>query len=399
MPATPLFQFIREDYIQMNKMSRYYVYAFLNGLQFTYTTWLAYVIGHGGNPGWAEAAFHMAIFLGEVPTGVIADLLGRRRSMLIGLAIGVLQPLLYFTIHDTFTACIVLAVSGLGGTFLSGADQALLYETAERIGGSDMARKVLARCSAIQMTALAISPAIGGLLYEWRDWAPPAARAAVAIVAVVIVLGMKEVRDHAPEAHTSIWGQTRTAFRIVGQHRPLIIMLLFAWLYNTVSAMSSQFGQAYFPYIGVSMAVTGLIFSAGTAAGSGGGWLAERLSATSARRFVRFSPLVVALGIAAMGLGHVGLGIGGFILAGTVDGMLWPIFQARFNEAIPSAQRATILSLQAAGYSMVMSAAFPAAAYLQPVTSIYTVTGAVAVILAGVWMCQRTGNDAPALTV
>jgi MFS family permease len=383
----------------MNKMTRYYVYAFLNGLQFTYTTWLAYVIGHGGNPGWAEAAFHMAIFLGEVPTGVIADLLGRRRSMLIGLTIGALQPLLYFTVHDTLTACIVMAISGLGGTFLSGADQALLYETAERIGGSDLARKVLARCSAIQMAALAISPAIGGLLYQWRDWAPPVARAGVAIIAVLIVIGMKEVRDQAPEAHTSIWGQTRTAFQIVRQHRPVLIMLLFAWLYNTVSAMSSQFGQAYFPYIGLSMAMTGLIFSAATVAGSGGGWLAERISNPTAQRFVRFAPLIVALGIAAMGLGHVGLGIGGFILAGTVDGMLWPIFQARFNEAIPSAQRATILSLQAAGFSMVMSAAFPAAAYLHPVTSIYTVTGVVAIVLAGIWMYHRRSNESAAATV
>jgi MFS family permease len=179
----------------------------------------------------------------------------------------------------------------------------------------------------------------------------------------------------------------------------VLIMLLFAWLYNTVSAMASQFGQAYFPYIGLSMAVTGLIFSAATVAGSGGGWLAERISNPTAQRFVRFAPLIVALGIAAMGLGHVGLGIGGFILAGTVDGMLWPIFQARFNEAIPSAQRATILSLQAAGFSMVMSAAFPAAAYLHPVTSIYTVTGVVAIVLAGIWMYHRRSNESAAATV
>lgn len=80
---------------------RYDLYALINGLQFGWTTWLAFVVARGGNPGWAKSAFHLAILLGAVPTGILADLMGRRRSMLTGLFVGALSGFGYLLISDT----------------------------------------------------------------------------------------------------------------------------------------------------------------------------------------------------------------------------------------------------------------------------------------------------------
>ncbi len=134
-------------------LHRYYVYTVLSSLAFTWTTWFVFVDSRGGNPGWAESAFHLAILLGEVPTGVVADLLGRRRSMLIGLVLGAASFFGYGLIRDTLTACLMLGITGLSLTFISGADAALLYETAAALGGEDFARRATARASALQMMA------------------------------------------------------------------------------------------------------------------------------------------------------------------------------------------------------------------------------------------------------
>ncbi len=111
-------------------LQRYYVYTVLSSLTFTWTTWFVFVASRGGNPGWAESAFHLAILLGEVPTGVVADLLGRRRSMLIGLVLSAASLFGYAWISDTLTACLLLGLTGLSLTFISGADTAMLDETA-----------------------------------------------------------------------------------------------------------------------------------------------------------------------------------------------------------------------------------------------------------------------------
>jgi hypothetical protein len=66
--------------------------------------------------------------------------------------------------------------------------------------------------------------------------------------------------------------------------------------------------------------------------------------------------------------------------------MVYPTYQFKLNQAIPSAQRATVLSLVNMGTSILMSFVFPAAAYLRPVSAVYTVTGAVAAVFALAWM-------------
>lgn len=381
-------------------LNRYYLYVFLNSFQFTFTTWLAFVLSRGGNPGWAEAAFHLGILVSEVPTGVVADLMGRRTSMLVGLFLGAAISLSHLLIQGTWSALLVLFLSGSAMTFMSGADSALLYETAEAVGGEELARKAMARANALQLTAMAISPAIAGLLYQWHDWAPFVGRAIVALCVVPIVWGMTEKRaEHTAESRPTMWGQTRTAVQIVMARPTVITLMLFGWVYNTATAMGYQYGQAYFPYTGLAMGAVGFIFAAGNAISTGGSALAERLAGSAAGRVLRFGP--VLMGLAYVGMGLFGgslpallaalpaLGIASFLLMSAVDGVLYPLYQAKFNAEIPNAQRATILSLQSAGFSMLMTMAFPAASYLQPIPMIYLVTGAVTMLLGAIWMLRR----------
>jgi hypothetical protein len=144
------------------------------------------------------------------------------------------------------------------------------------------------------------------------------------------------------------------------------------------------------------MGAVGLIFAASQLASTGGSALSERLSGPTASRMLRFAPFGIGLAVLTMGLtARAGLPATGlvaalcFVLTQSTDGVIYPIWQARFNEAIPSAQRATILSISSAGFSLFMAGAFPAASYLPTIPLIYVVTGAVALVLALIWMVLR----------
>jgi hypothetical protein len=305
--------------------------------------------------------------------------------MITGLVLSAIVSLGYLFVTGTWTACLILALSGLSGTFLSGADTALLYETAVEAGGPELGRKALARASFLRLAALSVAPAVAGVLYEWHPWAPFLLNALVRALGALVVLGMTERFQPQPTERPNMWGQFRAGVAAVMENPQALVLILFGWSFFTASALVGQFGQAYFPAAGLTMAATGLVFSAANLSSTAGSSLAERLPEQGARRFLRFAPLALALAYLGMGLSHGWYGAACFLLAEVIFGILEPVYQDRLNAAIPSAQRATILSLESAGFSLLMSVAFPLAATLQPIFLVYLWVAGVGLILSALW--------------
>jgi hypothetical protein len=101
------------------------------------------------------------------------------------------------------------------------------------------------------------------------------------------------------------------------------------------------------------------------------------------------APIVQALLFLTMGWTGGLLGAGAFVLGEALDGFISPVLDAEVNRAIPDAQRATILSLQSAGYSLLMTFTFPLASQLPTIPMIYQVTGLVAVAISLLWLLRR----------
>src|SRR5258707_6322164 len=80
----------------------------------------------------ANAFFTAGQVLFEVPTGVVADVLGRRTSYLLGSATLFVSTLLYFLLwrlHSPFAAWALASILlGLGFTFFSGATEAWVVD-------------------------------------------------------------------------------------------------------------------------------------------------------------------------------------------------------------------------------------------------------------------------------
>lgn len=389
-------------------LSLYYVYTALVSLTFSWTTWFAFVAARGGNPGWAESAFHIAILLGEVPTGVVADLLGRRRSMLIGLVLSALSLFCYPLITSTLSACLVLGLSGLSLTFLSGADTALLYEAASAVGGEDLARRSLARTSALQMIALAAAPVAAGWLYQRHPLAPFFAQGILSLLAAAAVWQMAEPRPEPasdrPEQATALqpgdgkqspWRHARAALGLVRRHPALLGMIAFSWAYGAAGSMANQFGQVYLPALGLTMLGAGMVFSLGRLLGAAGGWIAGRLTGSGVTRWLRWGPLAQAAFLLAMGTARPLPGVAGISLNEGIDGLVYPLLTARINQAIPSEQRATVLSFQSLGVSLLIAVAFPAAAALPAVEWVYLATGGALAAAAVTWALRRQPDAGP----
>ena len=97
----------------------------------------------------ANAAFSAGMVLFEVPTGVVADTLGRRVSFLLSVAVLAATTLLYVALAEIGAGVVAFAAvsvgMGLGFTFYSGAMEAWLVDALAATGFTGALDGVFAR--------------------------------------------------------------------------------------------------------------------------------------------------------------------------------------------------------------------------------------------------------------
>ena len=147
----------------------------------------------------ANAFFTAGLVLFEVPTGVLADLRGRRLSYLIGtltLALSTLLYLLMWRISAPFWAWALASVLlGLGFTFFSGAVQAWLVDALRAQGYDGALDPVFARGEIVEGGAMLGGSVLGGYLAQMTNLGVPYVlrAAALALSFVTALLLMHDI--------------------------------------------------------------------------------------------------------------------------------------------------------------------------------------------------------------
>jgi hypothetical protein len=162
-------------------------------------------------------------------------------------------------------------------------------------------------------------------------------------------------------------------------------LLLFSGPFWAVSTIAFQYFQAASADRGLSNGAVGLILGAGTVLGAAGAASAARLA-----RVGSFGQQVVLLatltGVALAGIaaGPLALALAAYGVANLANGVVEPVLLGWFNQNLPAAQRATLLSVEAWLVSMTIIVAFPAAGWLASGNgwgALYVVCGGVKLAL------------------
>src|SRR5918995_6986888 len=114
----------------------------------------------------ANAAFSAGMVLFEVPTGVVADTLGRRVSFLLSVAVLAATTLLYVGLAQVEAGVVPFALvsvfMGLGFTFYSGAMEAWLVDALAATGHRGLLDPVFPRGQHVTGCAMLVGTIGGG---------------------------------------------------------------------------------------------------------------------------------------------------------------------------------------------------------------------------------------------
>jgi len=307
----------------------------------------------------ANAFFTLGMMLFEVPTGVVADTVGRRASYLVGAATLLGSTLLYlwmWQISGPFWAWALASVLlGLGFTFFSGATEAWLVDGLTSTGYTGTLDAAFARGQIASGIAMLTGTLAGGAIAQATSLAVPyVLRAAVLGITFVTAMLLMHDVGFTPRNRTSVRSEVMLTLRASLDHGirnpPVRWLMLAAPFAGGVGIYGFYAMQPYILEIygsSDSYTIAGL-----TAAIVAGTQIIGGLVVPWLRRVFRLrtSFLLVGSLTSAVSLLLIGvlssfalilalLSVWAFIFAATI-----PIRQAFINGLIPSEQRATVLS-------------------------------------------------------
>ncbi len=309
-----------------------------------------------------NAAYTVAQVVFEVPTGVVADTVGRRASYLLAVGIILISTLLYMGFglagYGVLPFVAASALLGFGYTFYTGAVDAWMVDALHAVGYEGRLEPVFARYGITFGVFMLIGATLGGFLGQLDLWVPYAVRAVVLVPAFLI--GLLLMRDLGfkgrPLTLGSFGGETRRiagAGITYGLSDRVVRFIMVATLVQGVFFMYGFYSwQKYFLDLlaqdlvwvtGVIAALVGLTQILGNA-------LVGRIMARVSDRGLI---LMVCTGITTVAIVGAALvqqfwvAVPLYLVSAVAFGISLPVKQGWLNARIPSEQRATIISLDA----------------------------------------------------
>jgi MFS family permease len=307
----------------------------------------------------ANAFFTAGMVLFEVPTGIVADTVGRRASYLLGtltLSGSTLLYVLLWQVEAPFPLwALVSMLLGLGFTFFSGAVEAWLVDALAATGFTGPIESVFARGQIVSGVAMLSGSVAGGFIAQQTSLGVPFVLRG-AILIVMFVIAFKTMRDigFTPEKGGRPLAEVRkiaSASIEYGWRVPAVKWLMVQALFTGGVAIYAFY--ALQPYLlelygdpeayQIAGLVAAIVAGAQILGGVAAPWIRRlfqrRTSALLATAVLTVTTLAL-IGIIENFWAVIGLiAVWGLLFAASM-----PIRQAYLNGLIPSRQRATILS-------------------------------------------------------
>lgn len=294
-----------------------------------------------------QAGYSLTVALFEIPSGYLADIIGRKTSLIWGSLLGTVGFMvlsLSYTFEGFLMAEIIL---GIGGSFISGADSALLYDSLAAQSREHYYLRYEGRITALGNLGETVAAIGGGMLAAWLSYRSVYfAQTAIAAIAIPASILLMEPTRSKLISRPSLVEILKISNHALFQDKNLSSVILCGAVAGTATLCMAWTAQIYFVENGftereitplwVFLNLTVAVFSAFAAA------VVSRLGLKTAIVISALLPFgFIMLGILPLLYGLLTLFI--FYL---IRGYTTPMFRDLINKNCDSSIRATVLSIR-----------------------------------------------------
>ena len=352
------------------QLSKLYTSSVLGNLSLT-GAWVAILAARGYSLveiGIAETVFHITSLIFEIPSGVLADVFGRKKMLIVSAIMHMIGNVIMIISDNLFMVCLSIAFMALTYNFSSGSGDALAYDSLKlekqesRFEKYESNQLIIYRlCSGISTLCAGFALTIGHKLAYGADLI-------MCAMQIAVLASLREVYAVAPDNNVPL-GQRliscfRESFAFIKEMRKAIGLMLCNSFVGAVDILLLFFLQAKLPEKGIPEWGLGIALLFMEMGGIVGSRLILKLPKISYKWIFAISTSLVLTGfIAEHSPFYWIMALGGFIAA-IGDDALQVRTNAILQDMFPSEQRATLTSVESFSFSVIMIVLSPLAGFV-----------------------------------
>lgn len=352
------------------QLSKLYTSSVLGNLSLT-GAWVAILAARGYSLveiGIAETVFHITSLIFEIPSGVLADVFGRKKMLIVSAIMRMIGNIIMILSSNLFMVCMSIAFHALSYNFSSGSGDALAYDSLKLAKQESKFEKyesnqliIYRLCSGISTLCAGFALTIGHRLAYGADLI-------MCVMQIAVLASLREVYAVSPNNNVPLGKRLiscfRESFAFIKEVRKAFGLMLCNSFVGAVDILLLFFLQAKLPEKGIPEWGLGIALLFMEMGGIVGSRLILKLPKISYKWIFAISTSLVLTGfIAEHSPLYWIMALGGFIAA-VGDDALQVRTNAILQDMFPSEQRATLTSVESFSFSVIMIVLSPLAGFV-----------------------------------
>lgn len=347
-----------------------YIYNFFLQLNITSAIWVLYLAFRGMSLieiGILESIYHITGLILEIPSGAIADLYGRKFSVIAGRVLNFISCILMITANGFYDFALSFILSSAAMNLNSGAAEALIYDSLKELGEENKYKKIWGQTAFIMSVSQGIAILLGGILADINFLYAYMLGGAIQLIALMVSMKFTEPAADRDKNKGNIIKQKENVFinqlkisiDVLKCRKIVFYIIMFSALLGSLQTTVFFYSQKFFSDLGYTKTVIAVICFVGS--------IIEAYSSKYAykvEKLLNIRKILVCLSalniFALAGLALVAeFSIGFYLMTNLTGGLAFTILSDYINGRIPSESRATILSFESLWFSIFMIGIFP----------------------------------------
>ncbi len=293
-----------------------------------------------------QSIMAVSIVVMEIPSGYLSDLFGRKWSIVLGVFFGFLGMLNMGFVNSFWGFAFTEICLGIGASFVSGADSALLYDSLLNDKKEDQFIKFQGRLSSLGSISEAIAAIIGGLLAAWWIRSPVFLHSVILLIGLALALSLKEPQRVKMKANETT-KNFKKVLRFVQHHTKVKWWLWYTAIIGTATLTTAWIIQPYLLDIGIDLKYFGFWWTALNLTVALGAFLSDKIHKNiNIKLLVPVMLVLIMLSMVIAGWVMAVYGMVFFFLINFIRGVKEPILTDYINRYTASEIRATVLSIK-----------------------------------------------------
>ncbi|MBT5343188.1 MFS transporter [Candidatus Woesearchaeota archaeon] len=336
---------------------KYYLFVFFKQFMIFLPIFILFYQENGlslAQIGFLATAISITGLILELPSGVFADLYGRKLSLILGISLVFIGYSLRAFGVNFVNFLIALTIGSIGNSLISGADSAMLYDSLKELKQTHLFKKYAGTANFFSLMSMGIASFFGGLLSVYGLRMIFYISLIPIFLAFIISFTFKEPEKHKKIIKANYLTHLKEGLIFSFINKKVRFLILFSGFVVGMMILSHIFFQPYMKQIGLVTTSFGLIYFIFLVISAISSKSAHFIEEKIGQKWsITIIPLILIIQLFLMGKFSFYFGFLFIFLGEFIWGFTMPIINHYINEETSSYHRATVLSINAMSYQII----------------------------------------------